>query len=231
MGKRKLIAEMSPEERDIQREKWRTERAQYREQNRKARHLPTAEEWSEEFSKTPQYKELRQYAEKFSNKVTEEIGQLTIGEGYAAELVAWTLLSLKKNWVRDVWEPYGEHFAGGKYFADAIGSVIVEAAHRSLDKSPTFTAVYKELLPILDNNFGHDNTEDSRDIKAEIAGKYVLPVPPQPKPAQQEPKPVEASPVPTSSEVLERGRVQLLNQLSIYDSNLSPDARRYLDGF
>jgi hypothetical protein len=152
MGKRKLIAEMSPEEREIQREKWRTEQAQSREQKKRARHLPTAEEWNEEFSKTPQYKELRQYAEKFSNKVTEEIGHsLTISEGYAVELVAWTSLSLKKNWVRDVWEPYGEHFAGGMYFADAIGSVIVEAAHRGLDKSPTFTGLYKELLPILDN--------------------------------------------------------------------------------
>ncbi len=224
MGKRKLISEMSPEEQQIQREKWRTEQAQSREQNRRARHLPTAEEWAEEFSTTPQFKELKQYADNFSTKVTEEIGhQLTIGEGYAVELVAWILLSLKKNWVRDVCEPSGDFFVGGLYFADAIGSVIVEAAHRGLDKSPTFTAVYKELLPILDKKFGHDNTEDSRDVRLELAGRYVLPVPPQPKqpePVKPQPKPQEP-PVPTTLEVLERGRVQLLNQLRIYDPTVT----------
>jgi len=66
-------------------------------------------------------------------------------------------------------------------------------------------------------------------VKAEIGGTYV--VPPLPELPEAEPKTIQEAPsVPSDAEILERGRMQLSNQLSVQDPNLSPDARRYLDG-
>ena len=95
--------------------------------------------------------------------------------------VPWTLFAFKKGWTRSVIDPRGE-LVGGGCFADVIGSDIVADSHKfSLEKSQTFSTHYRELLRILDQRYGGKISEDpiekraALDIKAELAGDYVLP--------------------------------------------------------
>ena len=132
----------------------------------------------------------------------------------------------KKGWVQKVQE--GE-LVSGLYFLESSGAV-VEAAHRyGLKQSQTFGQLYFELLKTLDKRYRHEQTEDAAVIRAELAGEYVLKLP-VPKPEPMETKIPDVLSVPSDAEILERGRMQLSNQLSVQDPNLSPDERRYLDG-
>src|ERR1700680_4668610 len=187
--------------------------------------------------------ELNAYVNQFSNKVVEELGRKlgspkkdpsgnVVGwdhdEEFTVDRVARCLLALKKNWIQKVRHPEGDMVAGS-YFADSFGSVVESAHRRGLRKSQSFNLLYRGLLEILDKRYGSQQTQDAAIIRAELAGTYVLPALPElPKP---DPNKIQEAPsVPNDAEFLERGRMQLSNQLSVQNPNLSPDARRYLDG-
>jgi hypothetical protein len=182
------IADMTPEEQEAQREKWRQEKQAERAEKKRQAYVPTADEWADEFAATEHAKILDAHVKEFSNKVVGELGRNLGGpqkdsignvvgydydEEFTVDCVARTLLGLKKNWVQEVRSPDGEIIAG-LYFADSLGNV-VESAHRhGLKKSQTFSLLYRELLEILDKRYGHESTYDARAIKAELAGEYVL---------------------------------------------------------
>jgi hypothetical protein len=190
MQMKKKISELTPEEQGKIRAYNRENKRKSREKERAAQTL-SAEEWTWNFADNfpEQHKELNAYVRQIEEKVVEELGRGlgTCAETYTVDRVARTLFSLKRNsdpWVRQVHSPNGI-IVGGSYFPEALGSDLISSAHKlGLKKSPTFTALYIELLRILDKKFGHIRTGDAfelgcaADIKAELAGTYVLPAPP-----------------------------------------------------
>ncbi len=201
MKARIRIADMTPEEQEAQREKWRLEKQAERAEKKRQAYVPTAEEWRDEFAATEHYKTLNAYIKKFSNKVAEELGK-NVGSvrvktgpgayeyydddgGYTLDRVARTLLGLKRNWVKQVSDPSGELIAGS-YFADpdcGFASELIESAYRhGLKKSPTFAASFRELLEMLDKRYGRQQSKDAGNIRAELNRTYVPPAPPQPTP-------------------------------------------------
>jgi hypothetical protein len=138
----------------------------------------------EEFS-WEQKEELHKYVIKIMKQVQAEISIPASVPAAVLEItvhkVAWCLFSFKKGWTQSVFDPRGE-LVGGTYFADVIGSDIVADTHEfSLEKSQTFSTLYRELLRILDQRYGKNLSEDpterraALDIKAELAGEYVPP--------------------------------------------------------
>jgi hypothetical protein len=179
---KKTISELTPEEQDKIRAYNRENKRKSREAQ-KAAQTPSAEEWTWNFADnfSEQYKELNAYVTQMEEKVAEELGRGlgSYDETYTVDRVARTLFSLKKNsdpWVREVHSPNGT-VVGGLYFPEALGSDLIASAHRlGLKKSPTFAALYLDLLRILDKKFGHQRTGDAfevrcaADIKTELAG-------------------------------------------------------------
>jgi len=239
---KKRIAEHSPEEQERIRKYNREQKQKSREAQKAARYVPTADEVSDAFAiKFPeQVKALNAYVKEFSNKVVTELGRdlgspqkdllgNVVGydhdEQFTVDRVARCLLSLKQGWGQKVQE--GELVAG-QYFSDSSGTMVESANRHILKNSPTFNTAYFELLKMLDKRYGREQTNDAAVVRAELAGTYVLP--PTPELPKAEPNKIHETPVLWYAETLERGRIQLLNQLSVQDPNLSPDARRYLDG-
>jgi hypothetical protein len=204
------ISEMTPEQRAARRQYNREQKRKSRANHKAAAYVPTADEWTWNWdSRFPEEAAaVREYEKQVGQKVAEELGRIstfeTYGwsrekfaesfplgygtpEAYAVDQVARTLFGFKKNtsvWVHEVVDPNGIIVAG-TYFPDALGSEIVEAAHRyGLEKSQTFSALYRELLQILNNRYGKEPTEHARDIRAELAGLYVL-ASPEPRPELQ----------------------------------------------
>jgi hypothetical protein len=181
---RKTISELSPEEQQHQRAKWRDAQTKSR-ANRKGEHILTADEWFEQFFGSPQYEATRKFAEQQHNKISEELGidaeaWFRHPAWYSVDAVLWTLFGFKKNFVREVTEPKGVRVAGLIY-PDVIGHKIVAATHRhGLERSQAFSTLYRELLQILDQRFGKPLSEDlierraALDVRAEIAGTYLL---------------------------------------------------------
>jgi len=226
-----------PEQQQAQRDKWREDQAQRREEKRQAAYIPTADQWLDDFvDEFPtEYKESSVYQKQILKTVAEEMGrELDINsDEHVVMRVALTLIGLKKKdnpWVQEVRDPYGV-MVSGLYFPDVLGSELVESVHRyALEKSATFAKLYRELLKLLDKRYGHERTEDSRAIKAELAGIYVYvpPAPPQPKPEPKpEPKIAEMIVEPVSPEV----RPQIPNvNWSQLNRDLDEQARRFLEG-
>lgn len=173
------IADMTAEEQEAQREKWRLEKQAEREEKRKAAYVPSAEEWMGQFdAEFPvEAKILAAYVKEFSNKVAEELGR-ELGDvdddGYTLNRVACTLLGLKRNWIKEVRSPDGEIVAG-RYFADSLGDLVESAHEYGLKQSPTFAKSFLELLKMLDKRYGPQKTKDAAVIRAELAGTYVPP--------------------------------------------------------
>lgn len=167
------IADLPPDEQ----EKVRAYNREHKKKSRakaKAAQTPSADEASDQFPEE-QTQLLREHVSDVLKQIKLELGLENFGAyqdnqnaEHAIDAVVWTLFSLKKNWIREVHSPDGL-LAGGSYFPDALGAVIVESAHRyGLTKSQSFATHYRELLRILDKRFGGDETKDSRAIKAEL---------------------------------------------------------------
>jgi hypothetical protein len=241
---KKKITDLTPEEREAQRDKWREEKRHERQEKHRAAYIPTAEEWADEFAATERAKTLDAYVKQFSSKVVEELGRELGGphkdsmgnvvgydydEEFTVDRVARTLLGLKKNWVHEVRSPDGEMVAG-LYFADSFGGV-VESAHRhGLKQSPVFAASFRDLLEMLNKRYGSQHTDDATAVRAELAGTYVY-VPPQPKlvpksEPKPEPKPDVVTPVaePKIEQPIPNVNWSQLNK------DLDEQARRFLDG-
>jgi hypothetical protein len=238
---KKKIADLSPEAQEKVRAYNREQKAKSRAAQKVACHDPTVREAADSFAADhpERARELDAFVKHFAANVTEDLGRQlgsfhkdstghVVGwnhdEEFTVDRVARILLGLKKAWVQEVQSPDGE-LVSGMYFADVSGS-LVESVHRhGLKKSPTFAAMYRELLEMLDKRYGRQPTHDAAIVKAELAGEYVLPPLPESKP--EPPKIPEAPPVPSEAEILELGRIRLLDQLHsfrVQDPNVSPDA-------
>ena len=173
--------------------------AAWRERVREHERVQDASEWTWNWeTRYPEHTaELRGFRREISRKVAEEIGYVstfeTFGwprEKYAEAFplghhpaeetvhrVAETLYALRKDtpvWVRKVSEGI---VTAGNCFPDVLGYEIVSATHEyNLEISPTYRALYRELLQILDKRFGTNRDRNSTAIKQELAGKFVLPV-------------------------------------------------------
>jgi hypothetical protein len=128
------------------------------------------------------------------------------------------------------------------------GETLRAVAHRTFDAWLAGPYAFKDYVPgfnravqQFDPDFGFEiirkpfeeiwvSPEDGTEQPIDIASLPDLPKLPKPKLAKPESKTPEPG-VPTTPELLERGRVQLLNQLRTdCDPKLSSDARRYLNG-
>jgi hypothetical protein len=173
--------------------------AAWRERLRENERMQDAAEWTEKWdSRYPaQAAELRKFEREISRKIADEIGHVstfeTVGwprEKYAEAFplghhpaeetvhrVAETLYALRKDtavWVRNVSEGI---VTAGNCFPDVLGYEVVAATHIfNLEISPTYSALYRELLGLLDARFGNNRDRNSTAIKQELAGKFVLPV-------------------------------------------------------
>jgi hypothetical protein len=76
---------------------------------------------------------------------------------------------------------------GGAFYPEVLGRGLVRNTHQfDLEKSRSFSSVYRELLNVLDKKVGKnaDSSDESeggsaRAVKAELSGEYVLPAPPR----------------------------------------------------
>ncbi len=246
---KKRIADLTPEEQQAQRDRWREDQAQRREQKRKAAYIPTAEEWSDEFAVTEHDKTLNVHVKQFLGKVEEElghrVGSVRVITGsreydyfdddgeYTVDRVARTLLGLKKNWVQEVRDPNGEQVSGA-YFIDGCSfasDVIASVYRHGLKQSPMFAASFRELLELLSKRYSRLRDQQTAVVRAELAGNYVY-EPPVLPPPKREPKlvskTVEAKPEPVIPDVV---RLPIPNvDWSQLNRDLDEKARRYLDG-
>jgi hypothetical protein len=173
--------------------------AAWRERVRENERMQDAAEWTEKWDNRypEQAAELRAFEKEISRKIADEIRYVSqfesVGwprEKYAeafplghhpaeetVHLVADTLYALRKDtpvWVRKVAEGI---VAAGLYFPEMLGHEIVSATHKyHLEISPTYRALYRELLGLLDQRFGSNRDRNSMAIKQELAGKFVLSV-------------------------------------------------------
>src|SRR6267378_2978247 len=224
------LSEMNEEQRrEYNRESKKRQRERQRQEKEKLT-IPNARDY---VMPEPQEKELSQHSHAVAKIVAADLGleKLSGPDGYIVDAVACVLFGLENNFTQIVYQPNGMLVGG--WFPDAAASEVIQHVHRfpSLLQSTTFIDLYNKFLQAVvkwsKKNEQCSTPEFIQEVQAEIAGEYVLPqLLELPK---AEPKP-EAPPVPSDAETLKRGRIQLLNQLSVQDPNLSPDARRYLDG-
>ncbi len=126
-------------------------------------------------------------------------------------------------------------------FPDSAASTLIEFAHTH-DLPPSLEGLFVRLLtlvvPHFEKNPGSFEEAWVIEAKQELTNRRAgikIRIEPNQK---QEPKPElrkiqEVPSVPSDAEILEQGRLRLLNQLQanrVQDPNLSRDARRYLDG-
>jgi hypothetical protein len=173
--------------------------AAWRERVKEQERLQDASEWTWNWeTRYPeQAAELRAFEREISRKVAEEFGYVSTFEtygwprekyaeafplgGHPAEetvhRVAQTLFAFKKDtpvWVHKVTEGI---IVAGLYFPDVLGHEIVWATREyNLENSPTYRALYRELLQILEKRFGNNRDRNSTAIKQELSGEFVLAV-------------------------------------------------------
>jgi hypothetical protein len=181
---KKRIADLPPEEQEKVRAYNRAQKAKSRAAQKAARYVPTADEAADSFAADhpERVKDLDAYVKEFTANVTAELGRglgqpqidpsgNVIGfdhdEEFTVERVARCLLGLKHGWVQRVREPDGE-LVSGRYFADASGIIVESANRHGLTNSRSFNLLYRELLGILDQRYGHQQTEDSAVVRAEL---------------------------------------------------------------
>src|SRR5260370_37399298 len=169
----------------------------YRERVRERTRIQDAYEWTDNWDiRYPeQAAEVRDFIRQIQRKVAEEIGQghhpAKEKIEYVVDYVVRTLFAFRKGtpvWVCPVSNGI---IVAGSHFPDVIGiELVVETHKQNLEVSPTYSALYRELLLILDSRFGNNNDRDSEAIKQELAGTFVLPVqqpePPKPLPSLEE---------------------------------------------
>ena len=225
-----MTSEQQEEKRKYDREAKQHQRAKEKTE-RMLRIIPNARDYR---MPEEQQNKLGQHTHIVTKTVAAELGveKLSDPDQYIAAGVASVVFGLENQVTQIVYQPNGMLVGG--WFPDAAASEAIEHVHRfpSLLQSTTFTDLYSKFLQAVvkwSKKHEHYSTpEFIQEIQAEIAGEYVLPRLPEPKP---EPNKIQEAPsVPCDVEILERGRMQLLNQLSVQDPNLPPDARQYLDG-
>jgi len=167
------IAELPLDEQNRIRQYNREAKKRSREKQKQAQ-MPSYDEAFDNFP--PEHTNaLRQHVKEVATAVKSELGVEGLGgyqDNQAAESaihqLAWTLFAFKRNLVQQVHSPPGE-LVGGTYYADSLGADIVTSAHRySLLNSATFAALFNELLPILHQRYGDEDTKHSRAVREEL---------------------------------------------------------------
>jgi hypothetical protein len=173
-----------------------------------------------------QREQLAEHSRQMIDQIATELSQLTFEDQRMIEMMADVLLGHEKDWMHEVHSPYGLLY--GRYFADGAASEIIEHIHRfpGLLASQSFVDLYQQFLKIvrkLSRNTTWFDPNFAKQIESELDGTYELPsaqqIPKAPEPTEPEP------PVLNFDEIVEQGRVQLLDRLG-----LSPEAQRYLNG-
>ena len=184
------ISEMTSEEQDRVRKYNREAKKRERDRDRQDK------EKSASLYELPeaQQKALRKHAQDTANTITADFGleKLPRPDGYIVDGVASVLCGLEKNFTQKVHNPPG--ILVGGYFPDAMASEAIEHVHRfpHLLNSVTFATLYDKFLQAVvkwsKKADDYATPEFVQDVKAELAGTYVLPrLPEIPKP---EPEPV-----------------------------------------
>jgi hypothetical protein len=179
----KRMSELTPQEQEERRRYNRDSKKRSRErekQEREAVEKLTAHEYCDVFFGSPDYARMREYKKDTVKKITNELG--TDLDGQATEVVHYVLsasFGFENRIMRQVTDPIGLMVGG--VFPDVIGRQIVAGTHKyNLERSTTFSNIYRHLLRILDLRFGKQLSQDpiekqaALDVKAELAGTYVL---------------------------------------------------------
>ena len=227
------IAEMTPEQlREYNRESKKRQRGREKQEKERLA-IPDASDF-----KLPDYqvKALRKHARDLTRTIRQDI-PVTKQDEYIVDGVACVLFGLEKDFTQEIHKPFGMLVGG--YFPDAMASEAIAHVHRfpGLLQSTTFAAQYSKFLQEVvewsRKTRSYSTPEFIQDVKAELAGEYVLKfseakLQPKMEPlTETKPEP----PVPSDEEIRERGRAQLLNQLRIQnDLSIPLDARHFLDG-
>jgi hypothetical protein len=176
---RKVPPKGTPEYRDYARQAKRRSREKQK-QEREAAQIVAAEEYLDGCWDSPDYARMNAYVKQESKKIADELGvNLDELATEAVDLVLSTSFGFENGIVRQVSHPNG--LMVGYLFPEVIGRQIVSRTHQyGLERSATFSKIYRDLLRILDQRFGQQLSHDpierqaALDIKAELAGKYTL---------------------------------------------------------
>jgi len=195
MEQQMKLSEMTPEQqervRKYNREAKKRERDRDRQEKEKSA-IPNARDYT---MPEVQQNALRKHAQDVAKTITADLGlqKLPRQDGYIVDGVACVLFGLETGITQKVYEPFGM-LVGGYYFPDAIASETIEHIYRfpHLLQSATFADLYDRFLQAVvrwsKKADDYATPEFVQDVKAELAGTYVLPrLPEIPKP---EPEPV-----------------------------------------
>jgi hypothetical protein len=236
------LSEMTPEQqaakRKYDREAKQRSRAKEKQEREKLA-IPNARDYVMPQS---QQERLDEHIRLITKTIQAELNLETLLEpdAYIVTAVGCVSFGLENNFVQIVNDPEGM-LVGGSWFPDAAVSEAIEHVHRfpHILQSTVFANLYNRFLQAVakwaKKNEQYADREYIHELKQEMAGTYALrPLPEPPKP---EPK-IQEEPLPSTAEILERGRIKLLDQLQsqsesqsrVRDPNIAPDAQRYLEG-
>jgi hypothetical protein len=174
---RKTPPKGTPERREYDRDA-KTRSRQKEKQEREEKEIVTAHEWFDRFRASAKYREVRNCANEQHRTISEELGidQKAWSNHPAYYAVDMTLLvsyGYEKDFVRRVVEPAGV-MVSGTFFPDAAGVIVADANRYGLERSPTFSGIYRPLLALLNKKFGRNDDNHARAIREELAGTYKL---------------------------------------------------------
>ena len=222
------VADMTPEQkREYQRLAKRRSREKAK-QKQLASQIPVALDYEPPQS---QKDELAEHSRQIAATIAAELPTSLSFQGECViEMASTILFAHERGWTKQVSSPYGVLY--GSFYPDAAGAELIEHFHRfpNLAESQTFKDLYQRFLTLIHRLSRNEwfDPNFAKDIEAEINGTYTLrpklaiPQPtPEPAPAPPQPR------LPTDQEILEQGRIRLLEQLQ---PHLPPEARNYLNG-
>ena len=159
------IADLPVDEQEARRTYNREAKQRSREKQKTAE-IPTADEWWDQLWASEGCARMRTYMKESSKKIAEELGRKLTSEEEAVDYV----LSVSFAFQNGLTKQTTEGVLAGYLFPDAVGGLIVSSNRtHDLERSPTFSKIYRVLLAQLDKKFGSNNDKHSRAIKQEIA--------------------------------------------------------------
>jgi hypothetical protein len=211
------LSEMTPEEREAKRKYDREAKQRSRAKEKLERErlsIPNAHDY---VIPDQQQKKLTEHSQELQKAIAADLGvkELAEPDEYIVTAVACVSFGLEHSISQIVYDPEGMLVGG--WFPDAAASEAIEHVHRfpHLLQSVVFADVYSKFLKAVLNwskkNEMYSTREFIRDLTAELAGTFVLPVRPElPNP---EPIKIQEAPPVSYEQILEQGRLRLLAQL------------------
>jgi len=228
-------SDMTPEQQEQKKKYDREAKQRQRDRQRQEREALAITNANDYVMPEAEQRKLTQHCDQVTKTIAADLGLANLPEPdqYIVAAVSSVVFGLENQITKIVYDPYGMLVSG--WFPDAAASEAIEHVHRfpTLFSSRNFTELYNKFLHAVvrwaTRNEQCATPNFIQEANEEIAGTYVLsPLPEFPKP---EPTSIpEAPSVPSDAQILEQGRLRLLNQLQ-GDPNIPHDARHYLDGF